>query len=144
MECCVAHAHGEAVDFASLRSQGKLGEFKQGKLAQPHRRAVLEFNFGKGAFRRGELKAFLERSVHGGFGPIRNVGPLHRNLALDKTEANHPGVGIRLARCGGNPKKNCCTEPQQDSCYWLFRGCHGPPPQTAEKGPTGHFHLTPI
>jgi hypothetical protein len=97
MECCVAHTHGEAVDLASVRSQGKLGEFKQGKLAEPHRRAVLEFNFGKGTFRCGELKAFLERSIHGGFGPIRNVRSLHRNLALHKTEANHPGMGIGLA-----------------------------------------------
>jgi hypothetical protein len=35
MECRIAIVHGEAIDFASVGSQGKLGEFKQRKLAKP-------------------------------------------------------------------------------------------------------------
>jgi hypothetical protein len=134
MECCVAHVQGEAVDFASVRSQGKLGKFKHGKLAEPHRRAVLEFNFGKAALRRRKLEAFLDRSVHWGLGPFGNIRPLHRNIALDETEANNAGVRISLARCCSNPQKNPRTEPQQNSRYRLFDGCHGPPPQNPEKG----------
>jgi len=116
VECCVAHVQGEAVDFASVRSQSKLGELKHGKLAEPHRRAVLEFNFGKAAFRRRKLEAFLERRVDWGLGPIRHVRPLYRNMALDKTEANDARLRISLAPCGGNPEKNGCTEPQQNFC----------------------------
>jgi hypothetical protein len=116
MECCVAHVQGEAVDFASVRSQSKLGELKHGKLAEPHRRAVLEFNFGEAAFRRRKLEAFLERCVDWGLGPIRHVRPLYRNMALDKTEPNDARLRISLAPCAGNPEKNRCTEPQQNFC----------------------------
>jgi hypothetical protein len=132
-ECCVAHVHGEAVDFASIGSQGKLGEFKHGKLAEPHGRAVFEFNFGKAAFRRRKLEAFLDGSVHWGFGPIRKVRPLHRDMALDKTEANNARVRISLPRCCGDPQKNRRTKPHQNSRCRLFDGCHGPPPQTPRK-----------
>jgi hypothetical protein len=111
MECRIALVQREAVDFASVGSQGKLGELEQGKLAEPHCRAVLELNFGKAAFRSRKLEAFLDRGVHRGFGPIRNVRPLDRNTALDKTEANNAGVRIGLAPSCGHPKKNRRTEP---------------------------------
>jgi hypothetical protein len=106
MECRIALGHREAIDFVSVGIQGKLGEFKQGKLAKPHRRAVLEFNFGKATFRRRKAEAFLDRGVDRGFGPIGNVRPLHRDIALDKTEANNAGVRISLAPGCGSPKKN--------------------------------------
>jgi hypothetical protein len=109
MECRIALGHREAVDLASVGTQGKLGEFKRGKLAKPHRRPVLEFNFGKAAFRRRKFEAFLDRGVDRGFGPIGNVRPLYRDIALDKTEANNAGVRISLAPGCGNPKKNCRT-----------------------------------
>jgi hypothetical protein len=109
MECRIALVQREAVDFASVGSQAKLGEFKHGNLAKPYRRAVLEFNFGKAAFRSRKFKAFLDRGVHRGFGPIGNVRPLYRDIALDKTEANNPGVRISLAPGCGNSKKNCHT-----------------------------------
>jgi hypothetical protein len=144
MECRIALVQGEAVDFASVGSQGKLGEFKHGKLAKPYRRAVLEFNFGKAAFRSRKLEAFLDRRVHRGFGPIGNVRPLYRNIALDKTEANNAGVRISLAPNCGSRQKNRRTEPQQNSCYRLFHGCHGPPRQNTEKGLTSHPNLTPV
>jgi hypothetical protein len=76
MEGCVARVHGKAVDLTSVGSQGKLGEFEQGKLAEADRRAVLEFNLGKAVLRGRKLEAFLERSVHRGFSPLRNVRPL--------------------------------------------------------------------
>jgi hypothetical protein len=109
MECRIALGQCEAIDFASVVSQGKLGEFKQGKLAKPYRRAVLEFNFGKAAFRRRKFEAFLDRGVHRGFCPIGNARPLYRDIALDKTEANNAGVRISLAPGCGNAKKNCHT-----------------------------------
>jgi hypothetical protein len=106
MERRIAIGHREAVDFASVGSQGKLGEFKHGKLAKPYCRAVLEFNFGKAAFRSREFEAFLDRRVYRGFGPIGNVRPLYRDIALDKTKANNTGVRICLAPGCGNPEKN--------------------------------------
>jgi hypothetical protein len=109
MECRIALVHREAVDLASVGSQGKLGEFKHGKLAKPYRRAVLEFNFGKAAFRSRKFEAFLDRGIHRGFGPISNVRPLYRDIALDKTKANNTGVRISLAPGRGNPKKDCRT-----------------------------------
>jgi hypothetical protein len=109
MECPIALVHREAVDFASVGSQGKLGEFEHGKLAKPYRRAVLEFNFGKAAFRSRNLEAFLDRGVHRGFGPIGIVRPLYRDIAFDKTKANNTGVRISLAPGCGNHKKNCRT-----------------------------------
>ena len=84
MERRIAHVDGEAVDLASVGSQGKLSEFKHGKLAKPYRRAVLEFNLGKAALRRGKFEAFLNRSVDRGFGPIGNVGPLYRDMPSTK------------------------------------------------------------
>jgi hypothetical protein len=109
MECRIALVHREAVDFASVGPQGKLGEFKHGKLAKPYRRAVLEFNFGKAAFRSRKFEAFLDRGVRRGFGPIGNVRPLYCDTALDKTKANNTGVRISLAPGCDNPKKNCRT-----------------------------------
>jgi hypothetical protein len=109
MKCRIAVVQGEAVDFAPVGTQGKLGEFKHGKLAKPHRRAVLEFNFGKAAFRSRKFEAFLDRGVRRGFGPVGNVRPLHRDIALDKTKANNTGVRISLAPGCGNPKKKCRT-----------------------------------
>jgi hypothetical protein len=101
MECRIALGHHEAVDFASVGSQSKLSEFKHGKLAKPHCRAVLEFNFGKAAFRSRKFEAFLERGIHGGFSPIGNVRPLYGDIALDKTKAHHTSVRICLAPgCG--------------------------------------------
>jgi hypothetical protein len=76
MEGCVARVHGKAVDLTSVGSQAKLGEFEEGKLAEPGRRGVLEFHLGKAVLRRRKLEAFLERSVHRGFSPLRNVRPL--------------------------------------------------------------------
>jgi hypothetical protein len=80
------------VDLASVGRQCKLGEFEQGKLAEPYRRAVFEFNLGKAVFCRRKLKALLEGSVHWGFGPLRIIGPLHRDIALDETEADDAGT----------------------------------------------------
>jgi hypothetical protein len=108
MERRIARGHGEAVDFASVGTQGKLGEFKHGKLAKPYRRAVFEFNFGKAAFRSRKFEAFLDRSVRRGFGPVSNVRPLYRDIALDETKANNTRVRISLTP-GGNPKKNYRT-----------------------------------
>jgi len=109
MECRIALVHREAVDFASVGAQGKLREFKHGKLAKAYRRAVLEFNFGKAAFRSRKSEAFLDRGVRRGFGPVGNVRPLYRDTALDKTKANNSGVRISLAPGRGKPKKNYRT-----------------------------------
>jgi hypothetical protein len=109
MECRIALVYREAVDFASVRTQGKLGEFKQGKLAKAYRRAVLEFNFRKAAFRSRKSEAFLDRGVDRGFGPIGNVRPLYRDTALDKTKANNTGVRISQAPGCGNPETDCRT-----------------------------------
>jgi hypothetical protein len=108
-ECRIALGHCEAVDFASIGTQRELREFKQGKLANPYRRAVLELNLGKAAFRSRKFEAFLDGRVDRGFCPIGNVRPLHRDMALDKTKANNTGVGISLAPGSGDPKKNYRT-----------------------------------
>jgi hypothetical protein len=144
VECCVARVQGEAVDLASIRSQAKLGEFKQGELAKPHRRTIFEFDFGKAAFRCRKLKAFLDRGIHWSIGPFRNIRPLQASLALDKAEADNPGAGIRLARGDRDPQEKRRAEPQQHARDGLFFGCHGPPPQNTEKALRGHLHPTLI
>jgi hypothetical protein len=76
VECRIASLQSEAVDFAPIGSQSELGELEQGELAEPYRRTVLEFDLGKAVLSGRKLKAFLDRGVHGGFGPIGDLGPL--------------------------------------------------------------------
>jgi hypothetical protein len=136
MERRIALGQGEAVDLASVGCQGKLREFKHGKLAKPYCRAVLEFNLGKAAFRSRKFETFLDRGVHRGFSPIGKVRPLDCDIALDKTKANNTRVRIGLAPGGDNPQKNCRTQPRPNPCCRLLRGCHGLPPH--------HPHHTPV
>ena len=97
MEGGIALAQSEPVHLAAVRRECELVEFEQRELPDARRgKGVFKLYFGETVLGCRELEPFLDRSVHGGSGPVGQVRSLCSYGAFGKAQPDDAGVRIRL------------------------------------------------